>query len=279
MDGLFLLDKEVGLTSRAVDNRIQKKFSQKKVGHLGTLDPFASGLLILALGKGTKYLPYLPDGKKTYEAKLRLGYQSDTGDPTGTITGDGSYTKLDIDAIEKALKSLLGKSLQIPPMQSAIKINGKALYELAHRGKEVERRPREIEVSKAELLSYEDGIVSFRVEVSKGTYVRTLGEDLAKRLGTTGYLTELRRTAVGDISLLKAKKLDELGPADLVDPSELVELPKREVEEASVAKIKNGVKISLEETAEKLLLTYQGDGLAVYYKVAEGVYASERGLF
>ena len=112
MDGLLFLDKEVGLTSRAVDNRIQKKLHEKKVGHLGTLDPFASGLLILAVGKATKSLPYLEDEEKSYVAEIKLGYQSDTGDCTGIITGDGSYTKLDIDTINKALKSLLGKQMQ-----------------------------------------------------------------------------------------------------------------------------------------------------------------------
>ncbi|MBP5216639.1 MAG: tRNA pseudouridine(55) synthase TruB, partial [Bacilli bacterium] len=226
MDGLLLLDKEVGLTSRAVDNRIQKKFQQKKVGHLGTLDPFASGLLILALGKATKSLPYLLDERKSYLAQIKLGYQSDTGDCTGVISGDGSYTKLDIDTINKALKSLLGKQMQIPPMTSAIKVGGKPLYELAHQGKTIEREPRAIEVYSAELVHYQEDLLDVSFTVSKGTYIRTLGEELAKRLGTIGYLTELRRTAVGDLSIQQAKKLDELSEEDLIDPSTLIPFKK-----------------------------------------------------
>ncbi|MBO4540567.1 MAG: tRNA pseudouridine(55) synthase TruB [Bacilli bacterium] len=279
MDGLLFLDKEVGLTSRAVDNRIQKKFQEKKVGHLGTLDPFASGLLILALGKATKCLPYLPDEEKSYLAEIKLGYQSDTGDCTGVISGDGSYTKLDIDSIHKALKSLLGKQMQIPPMTSAIKVAGKPLYELAHQGKVIERQPREIEVYSAELVSYQEDVLTVSFTVSKGTYIRTLGEELAKRLGTIGYLQNLRRIAVGNLSVEQAKKLDDLTEEDLKDPTSIIPLRKIEITEAQAKKAMNGVPLLLEEEEEKILLLQKGKAIAVYRRKENGVYEAERGLF
>ena len=280
MDGLLFLDKPLGKTSRAIDNQIQKLFSTKKVGHLGTLDPFATGLLILALGKATKYLPYLEDGDKTYQAELKLGYSSSTGDLDGEISGDGSYPNLDTITIKKALKGLIGKQMQIPPMTSAIKIDGTPLYKLAHQGKEVERKAREVEVYEATLLGYQDGVVSFEVKVSKGTYIRTLGESLAKALHTTGYLISLRRTKVGFLKVEDAKTIEELSINDLKNPLTAVALPRKEISEKEMTLAKNGVKLSfpmLEE--EKILLTHEGQGIAVYNRKENDIYVSERGLF
>lgn len=214
--GLLLIDKEEGVTSRDVDNEIKKKFHVKSVGHLGTLDPFATGLLVIGLGEGTKMFSYLNDDRKTYIATLKLGEKTDTGDKTGKLIERMSFNNLSNEKIIDVLNSFKGIQLQIPPSYSAKHIDGKRAYDLAREGKEVVLKPQKIEIYSIELIESENDIVVFKCDVSKGTYIRTLGEDIAKRLGTVGHLTGLRRVTVGDFDVSKAKKIDEVNENDII---------------------------------------------------------------
>jgi len=280
-DGILYIDKDKGLTSRYVDNRLQKFFQKEKVGHLGTLDPFATGLLIVAVGRATKYLPYLADGKKGYIASLRLGYSSTSGDPDGEISSDSHpIPKLTAESIVLALSSFRGKRTQIPPMTSAIKIDGVPLYKKARKGETVERKPREIEIYEIRLLNFGPDFIDFSCLVSKGTYIRTLGEDIAKRLGTSGYLTTLRRVSVGPVSLAKAKKLEDVSEADFHDPSTMMgNFPQIELDQKENEKAQNGVALPFaNHSEERLYLTYQGTGVAMYVRSPDGLYHCERGL-
>ncbi|MBP5092251.1 MAG: hypothetical protein J6328_06855, partial [Bacilli bacterium] len=242
---------------------------------------FATGLLIVSLGKGGKFLPFLDDGGKCYLASLKLGARSSTGDPEGEIEEGIAILPLDAGKVKDALNSFLGKSLQLPPMTSAIKIDGKPLYKLAHKGEEVERKPREIEVYQIGLLRYEDNVIDFVVQVSKGTYIRTLGEDIAKKLGTAGYLLSLRRLSVGRLDLRHAKKLEDISEDDVLDPTPFCYLyPHVELTDEEAVKVKNGVAIDLEKDyGEKAMLTKNGVALAVYTKKHGTIYSAFRGLF
>lgn len=278
--GLLLIDKPSGVTSRYVDNRIQHLFSSKKVGHLGTLDPFATGLLVLGVNNGTKYLNYLDGGEKSYTAELKLGYSSSTGDPEGEISEAKSPDRLEVSDIEKALASFIGPSSQIPPMAAAIKVNGVPLYKMMRKGEEIPRAPRAIDVFSIQLLSYEKGIVRFSCRVSAGTYIRVLGEDIAKKLGTEGYLVSLRRTGVGPIKVEEATPFEQINVMSLKAPEAfLTSMPKVELNEEENKLAHYGCQIAFPgHQEEKLFLIYEGQGVAVYAKKGEG-YVSERGLF
>ncbi len=280
-NGIVFLDKKAGLTSRDVDNALQKLFGTKKVGHLGTLDPFATGLLIIGVNKGTKFLPYLDDAKKTYLADLLLGEKTATGDPEGAVTMEGEVPVLTSEAIASVLKSFLGVSEQMPPMTSAIKVNGEELYKAAHEGKVVERTPRKIEIFSINLISYADKHLVFSCTVSRGTYIRVLGEDIAAKLGTVGHLVSLRRSAVGPFLLSQAKPLEALSQGDVLDPTIFVTTMKHvEIDDSWLNKVKNGQEVMLDEDyGAKVLLSLHGEALAVYARVHDRFYVSERGLF
>ena len=222
MDGVLIIDKPSGLTSHDVVARTRHILHERRVGHTGTLDPFATGVLVLLLGKATRLAQFLSGLDKDYDAIIRLGYATDTGDRTGTpIPGPPSkpdnFTE---EAIEAALQSLRGDIDQVPPMYSAKKVEGRKLYELARRGESVERKPvrvciHEFEATKptGQLIKDNlDGTFDFhaRVSCSSGTYVRTLAEDLGKRLYVGAHLAELRRTRVGDFEITQAITLDQL---------------------------------------------------------------------
>jgi tRNA pseudouridine55 synthase len=282
MDGVVFIDKEAGVTSRYVDNQIAKRFGTKKVGHLGTLDPFATGLLILAVGKATKFLPYIDDSKKSYLASLKLGVSSSTGDPEGQLRPSEKPLRDISDAqIAAVLKTFLGKHSQIPPMASAIKIDGTPLYQLERSGEEIERKPRDIEVFDICLLRHEADHFDFVCTVSKGTYIRTLGEDIAKSLGTVGYLTALRRLSIGPWQLRHAHSLAALDEHSLIDPTILVSAMKHvEVDAAVAAKAKSGIALPFDAAlGAKILLCQHSVAIAVYALNPDGLYHSERGLF
>jgi len=281
-DGVVFIDKEAGVSSRHVDNVIQKRFATKKVGHLGTLDPFATGLLILAVGKATKFLSYIDDSKKSYLASLTLGVSSSTGDPEGNLTPSSNpVPELTDQQIADVLKTFQGKSTQIPPMTSAIKVEGKALYERAHAGESIPREPRPIEVFDLSLLHHEGNHFDFVCTVSKGTYIRVLGEDIAKALGTVGYLTALRRLSIGPWQLRHAHKLESLDEHSLIDPTILVTGMKHlELDDEQAKKAKNGVNLALDPSlGDKILVVQHTIAIAVYRKGPDGLYHSERGLF
>lgn len=277
--GFLLIDKEEGVTSRFVDNKVGFLFGTKRVGHLGTLDPFATGLLLVAVNKATKFLPYVQDDRKTYEATLLLGIKTDSGDKDGQIIEEKDVPSLTEEKIKSVFLSFLGKQKQLPPLRSAIKVNGKPLYKYAIEKKEVAIKERDVYIHSLKLLSFDTRSIRFEAIVSKGTYIRSLGEDIASRLGSVGHLAALRRLADGDISVLSAKRLSEVSSKDLIDPASLVSLPSFDLSQKEWEKVKNGCKIHLDLAYEKVLLRYERKAMFVYSKCGEGLFEAERGLF
>ena len=211
MDGVIIINKQKGFTSHDIVNVIRKKLDIKKVGHTGTLDPNATGVLPILVGKATKISKYLIEHDKTYIATIKLGEKTDTGDSEGQVIETKKVSEnLEEKNINQVLNNFLGKQKQLPPMYSAIKINGKKLYEYAREGQEVKVEPRDIEIYKIKLLEYKNNKIKFEVECSKGTYIRTLCEDIANKLGTLGYMEELQRTKVNNFDIKDAISLEYL---------------------------------------------------------------------
>ena len=283
-NGFILIDKQVGNTSRSVDNKIQRLFHTRKVGHLGTLDPFATGLLIIAVDKGCKSLPFIDDSFKTYRALLKLGTLTDTGDLTGNVIGESEVPNIDKERVLEVFENFIGESEQIPPMSNALHHNGQRLYDLARRGVTVYRKPRKIVIKSLKLHSFDGICIDFEVNCSRGTYVRTLAEDIAKSLGTCGYLESLRRTVIGNISVDSAKLIDEINEADLINPVQLISLKHVVIfDDQTIKNIKDGKDVELEEKDEQILLcTYENDelvALAVYNRYNGNIYSPVRGLW
>ena len=210
---VLLIDKPDQMSSFGVVARVRRVLSERagkkvKVGHTGTLDPFATGLLILLVGKGTKRSNEFLKLDKWYEATIRLGAKSTTGDPEGEISVFDVFEP-DFEVVKKVVQSFQGKIKQRVPNFSAVKINGQRAYKLAREGKEVEMPVREVEIFQIEILDYKWPELRIRCHVSSGTYIRTLGEDIGEKLGVSGYLTALRRTEVGKYKVSDAVKLDE----------------------------------------------------------------------
>ena len=202
MDGILIINKPKGYTSHDVVNVLRKALNTKKVGHTGTLDPNATGVLPILVGTATKISKYLIEHDKTYVATIKLGEQTDTGDGEGiVIEKDLNFKKVSCEQVQEALKSFIGKQKQTPPQYSAIKINGKKAYEYARAGQAIELTPRDIEIYNIKLLKIEEKEITFEVYCSKGTYIRVLCEDIAKTLGTVGYMKELVRTKVNNFKI------------------------------------------------------------------------------
>ncbi|MDC3246647.1 tRNA pseudouridine(55) synthase TruB [Candidatus Marinimicrobia bacterium] len=203
------INKPIGWTSFDVVKKIRFITKEKKVGHGGTLDPFADGVLIVATGRDTKQLTEITGTDKSYIATIRLGEITNTLDTEGIVTEKKEIPSFNDDTILKVLNTFLGETKQIPPMFSAKKIKGKKLYELARKNIEVERMPVLINIKKISLLSFEAKNITFSVTSSKGTYIRVLGKDIAEKLGTLGYLTSLKRTKVGSFSVADSTSIEE----------------------------------------------------------------------
>lgn len=242
MNGILIVDKKIGETSFDVIRDVRKKYNMKKVGHTGTLDPMATGVLPILLGDATKLSDFLMDHDKEYVAILKLGKKTNTGDSEGEVIEEGKIPKLETSKIEVVLKEFLGTSMQTPPMYSAIKVNGKKLYEYARAGEEIERNKRKIEIFKIELISYKDDEIEYKVNCSKGTYIRTLCEDISEKLGTVGYMKSLRRTRVGEFSLEDTGKIFSIEDV-------MKNRPKYDLKEGEKNQFLNGasIKISLED--------------------------------
>jgi tRNA pseudouridine55 synthase len=239
MDGMLIIDKPAGITSHDVVARVRKIVGERRVGHTGTLDPFATGVLVVLVGRATRLAQYLSGAEKEYEAVIRLGYATDTGDVTGArVEGDKSEFQAKAQSpqsireedIETALASLRGEIEQTPPMYSAKKIAGRKLYELARRGEEVERKPVRVTVEEFEAIAHDgdplltandDGSrdLNVRVVCSAGTYIRALAEDFGKRLGVGAHVASLRRTRAGQFKIADAITLDRLN--DLAQSSSI----------------------------------------------------------
>ncbi len=210
MDGFIVVDKPAGVTSHDVVSAVRRIAGLRKVGHTGTLDPFATGVLPVALGEGTKAIPFLDESVKEYRAVMRLGASTDTQDCTGTTIRQGDWQGILPAAITTVACSFLGKGTQVPPMYSAIKRNGVPLYKLARRGDEVPREPREIEIHSLEVERIDLPDVAFVVRCSRGVYVRTLANDMGAALGCGAHLVALRRILSGPFGIEQAVTLEKL---------------------------------------------------------------------
>lgn len=217
-EGILLVDKPQGITSHDVVSKMRRVYHMKKVGHAGTLDPMATGLLLILIGKATKVSQYLMSLGKEYTGTVRLGQITDSQDADGEMVEERPVPELTEDAVKAEIKTFLGDQYQTPPMFSAKKINGQKLYKLARQGKTVEREPRVIHISRFEMTDFSLPEVSFLVGTSKGAYVRTIAHDLGEKLGCGGHLNVLRRTAVGDFRVEKSATIEEL---EAMSPSAL----------------------------------------------------------
>lgn len=278
--GLLSLYKTEGETSRDVDNYLQRKFQIKRVGHLGTLDPFAEGLLVIAIGKLTKLLPYLDSSFKTYEAVLKLGEKTDTLDKDGEVIERKEAPTITKEMLEEASQKMLLIKSQVPPMYSALKKDGKPLYKLARKGIEVERKPREIEVRKFDILSFNNNEVRFFCDVKEGTYVRSLGETFAEYLGTVGHLTSLKRLSIGSFSLKDSKKKEDITLEDSLNPVDYLKKDYDiiEINDELKKHVMDGKPLNLKSDKDEVIITYQGSPFA-YYAKENSQYLCKRGLF
>jgi tRNA pseudouridine55 synthase len=210
MEGVLLVDKPKGLTSHDVVYHLRRKLQMKKIGHAGTLDPMATGVLVMLIGKATRISQYLMSVDKAYEGEATLGVVTDSQDAEGEIMETRPVPELSEAVVRETMKTFLGDQYQTPPMHSAIKIDGVKLYQLARKGEEVEREPRFIRIAAFELLSFALPKLTFRLDCTKGTYVRTVAYDLGQKLGCGAHLSGLRRTASGKFTIGQCLPLDQI---------------------------------------------------------------------
>jgi len=255
MNGLLIIDKPAGLTSFDVIRQLRRCCRTRRVGHAGTLDPMATGVLPVALGYATRLLEYLMAGEKSYRATLQLGAATDTQDSEGQVTTTGAWQQISLPEVEAACRVLTGTIQQTPPMFSALKRNGKPLYQLAREGVEVHREARPVIIDSIEILRFEPPAIDLQVDCGKGTYIRTLCHDLGGLLGCGAHMTALRRTRNGIFEQAASHPLDDIvrlaaedKPLPLLSPEQaLADWPGLLVEDEAVARLKNGVAPRLAE--------------------------------
>lgn len=279
MDGILCINKPANMTSFDVCAQLRRKF-HCKVGHTGTLDPMATGVMIITLGKSTKLVQYLTHAKKTYQAVCRLGVKTNTGDIWGEVIERSPVPEFSKEQIIEILDSLVGKSMQLPPMISAVKIDGKKLYEYARKNQVVEVPLRPIEVFTVRLDGIRENELVFTIEVSAGTYIRTICEDIGIRLNTVATLSGLQRLAVEDISINQTMELDEvLNDAKIMFIDTLFALKKyRQITVEDPTFIYHGKKVDLPYQDDRILFVFNNEPLA-FYKKEDNLYRSERGLW
>ena len=254
MNGIIIINKSKGYTSHDIVAKV-KKITGEKVGHTGTLDPLATGVLPLLIGKGTLCSKYLMNHDKTYTVLLKLGIKKSTGDEEGDIIQEKNVDekRLEEKEVKKVLESFLGEQMQIPPIYSAIKINGKKLYEYARKGQEVEIEPRRITIYDIKMLRIDKKSceIQFEVSCSKGTYIRSLCEDIAERMGTVGYMKELQRTKVGTFTIEQSVLVEDLTKENIEEHIITIEnlfknLEHIKLNERKLQLFLNGVKLSFD---------------------------------
>lgn len=213
MNGIVIVDKPAGWTSQDVTARLRRVFGTRRIGHGGTLDPMATGVLPVFVGRATRAVEFFEHAEKTYEARMLPGVTTDTEDVTGTMLSH-QETHLTREQVERVLPAFRGEIFQVPPMYSALKVDGRKLCDLARKGQEVERQPRKITVFQLDFLGFEDDLICLRIRCSKGTYIRTLCKDIGEALGCGGCMESLRRTSAGSFCLREAVPLQELLETD-----------------------------------------------------------------
>ncbi len=254
--GLAVVDKPAGVTSHDVVGMLRRRFNERQVGHAGTLDPDATGVLLVGVGKGTRLLRFLTDLGKTYTGEIVFGTSTDTLDSSGQVTGTFDMTGLTLDGVRAQAVALTGDIMQVPPMVSALKVDGKRLHELAREGIEVERQPRPVTVYHFHLEATADPLVyAAEVKCSKGTYIRTLADDLGRRCGGGAHLRHLRRTAVGSFTVAEAASPDDVELLPL--PVAVRDYPVVTVAEATAVMVRNGRELARHMDGGA---TFSGDG-------------------
>ena len=280
MDAVILLNKPAGMTSFDAVAKCRKIFHERKIGHTGTLDPEASGLMIILLGKYTKLLPYCVKNHKAYQATLKLGEMTDTEDIWGTIINTKTpsiHTEAEID---NAVQSLTGDILQVPPMYSALKKDGKKLYEYARQGIEIERKARPVHISTLEVEKINETNYRMNAVVSSGTYIRTLITDFGKQLDELAIMSSLIRTKIEHLSLKDACTFEDLeSGVSFLSPMQVIDPTYKIIETDRVVDIKNGKRIKLDIRDPQVIFTSNGELLAAYALQEDGLYHCLRGLF
>lgn len=266
MNGILLINKPIDYTSRDVVNKLTKILKTKKIGHTGTLDPIATGVLVVCVGNTTKLCELLTSEYKEYIATIKLGIKTDTLDTTGTIIEEKDYNVTEEQIIE-VLNSFLGDSIQTTPIYSAVKVNGKKLYEYAREGIEVELPKRNINISNIELISYKDDEIKFKTTVSKGTYIRALIDDICTKLNTVGTMSSLIRTKQGQFTLEQTFTLEDIenGKYELISIEKaLSEIETITIDEELYNKVKNGSIIPKKFNNDYANLLYNNKIVAIY---------------
>ncbi|MBE0434888.1 MAG: tRNA pseudouridine(55) synthase TruB [Methylomicrobium sp.] len=264
--GILLLDKRLGVSSNRALQEVKHLFNANKAGHTGSLDPLASGLLPVCFGEATKVSGFMLDDDKRYQVVVRLGVVTDTGDAEGQVLKTRPVPPLSDDEILACLENFTGDIEQVPPMYSALKLNGKKLYELARQGKSVERKARPITIYKINLLKYQEPLLTLDVWCSKGTYIRTLAEDIGERLGCGGTVIELRRLASGRFVIDEAKSIEQLQEMSenermncLIPVDKPIDsIPAVDLSEEQANSIKQGQSLTLKNSLEGPVRMYMG---------------------
>ncbi len=275
--GIILVKKEVGMTSYDVIRILKRKFNTSRIGHAGTLDPFASGLLIIGINEGTKILPFIENEYKEYIGELVLGKLTDTYDVTGKVIKSKKTRKHNFDEVNKVLNSFKGEIMQTPPIYSAIKVNGKALYKYARENKEVDIKARKQIIYDVRLIHYKKDHIYFYVKCNKGTYIRSLAVDLANKLNEYGYLNNLERIGIGPYKILNVKKVNDLSLDHLISIEDAVKFKYVYVKDKK--DVINGIPLKLNETDDLVLIMYKDHPLAIYaLNKSDMIYYCKRGF-
>ena len=279
MDGIILVKKPKGMTSFTCVSQVKRRVNERKAGHSGTLDPNAEGFMIIALGKCTKYLPYCVSNHKHYQATFALGKRYDTQDVWGEAVEEKTPSMHSQEELDNLCRSFTGVIQQVPPMYSALKKDGKKLYEYARQGIEVERKAREVEVSSLSVKKLDENLYAMDAVVSSGTYIRTLIEDYCKAMGELGYMTSLNRCGIEHLTLEDAIAIEDVNENSGIDPFKVFDPSWPVLECDRVEDIKNGKKLKLNTDEKRVILVHGCEILAAYEKKDDGLYHSVRGLF
>ena len=269
VNGVVLVDKPLGYSSNQTLALVKKYFNPKKAGHTGTLDPLATGLLPVCLGEATKFSSFLLESDKSYDASIKLGFISTTGDSEGEIESTKIKNFPTLEEVQKVINSFLGYQEQLPPMFSALKFKGKPLYEYARKGENIDRKKRKINITSLKVKEYKDNIIHINVSCSKGTYIRVLANDIGASLKTGGYLVGLRRLAIGKITIKEAvninliEEMNAQSRKDLIHPIDTLirEFGKIILEEKDVKAIKDGRTLFLKNYGEGIYRLYANEDI------------------
>lgn len=263
INGFYLINKKAGVTSSWVTQEVKRKFGYKKVGHLGTLDPMAQGLLILAVNRATKFSSLFLDSNKSYEAEITLGIQTNTNDAEGEVISRSRVTSSE-DEIKRGILSFLGESMQVPPVYSALKFKGKPLYKHAREGNKIYKEARVIIIYKIDQIDISLPIISLRIECSKGTYIRSIARDLGNKLNCGAYLSNLKRVSQHNFDIQSAKVIEDLSEDDLISLEEpFTYLDSIQLSEVHFQPFINGVGVDIDIQNDDLIRVFGPDGVFV----------------